>query len=737
MRRQTILPALLILTAGAAEAYVQATTEGFQAGAGRHRTDTANIQFLVNDQTAAGLTNRDGAPIISAGSDPMAALQAAASRWDSAPDSGLTFAPLTTTGLGIDGQDGMHVIHFADTDEARAVVGGALAIARSFSFASGEVVDSDIIFNPDGITFSTTLADETFDIGSVATHEIGHTLGLAHSGVAGATMFPRTPDGSDTNAALKEDELAFVRDIYPADGGVAGRFGSITGTISLGAALGATANGVFVTAVNQDTGAIVTTLSSVMNGTYRLGLLGPGNYLVSAEPVDGPAFRGDYSGANAGLLNDSVQDSFFGGNVAPTPVTVTAGGNNVADFAVGAGPPALSIEFIGRSAPNSPGAFMNLGPQALTLNPGDALDFVMSGPGLGAPIGDNNVRILNSNISIRPGSVLVDPFQMPNGNPLLRATIDVAADVAGIQLATIAVVKGDDAAIYTGGLVIQGAGGPPPPPPPPPPPSHEVTGVFDAAGFQDLISPGSIVAIGGEFTDQTAVASSVPLSLNLNGFSVTFNGLPGALFGVFEGDDFGVPFDQANVQVPWLLDTSAGTVDVVVNWDNGALSESARTKVSSAPFAANAAPASPGIFAIGLQAIVTNFSLAGDDVIPGSFAQPANSIPGVDNQPAAIGGVITIWCNGLGPVTPLPPTGAAPGSTLFMDKIIRVLVGGEQATVLGSVLHPDLVGLNQINAFVPEGVTPGDAVPIVIEVDCDGEVFRSRADVTIAVRPRP
>ena len=269
-------------------------------------------------------------------------------------------------------------------------------------------------------------------------------------------------------------------------------------------------------------------------------------------------------------------------------------------------------------------------------------------------------------------------------------------------------------------------------------PTHEVTGVFDAAGFQDLISPGSIVAIGGEFTDQTAVASSVPLSMNLNGFSVTFNGLPGALFGVFEGDDFGVPFDQANVQVPWLLDTSAGTVDVVVNWDNGALSESARAKVSSAPFAANAAPASPGIFAIGLQAIVTNFSLAGDDVIPGSFAQPANSIPGVDNQPAAIGGVITIWCNGLGPVTPLPPTGAAPGSTLFVDKIIRVLVGGEQATVLGSVLHPDLVGLNQINAFVPEGVTPGDAVPIVIEVECDdGTKIRSREDVTIAVRSRP
>ncbi len=724
MRRQTILPALLILTAGAAEAYVQATTEGFQTGNGRHRTDTANIQFFVNDQTAAGLTNRDGAPIISAGSDPMAALQAAASRWDNAPDSGLTFAPLTTTGLGIDGQDGMHVIHFADTDMARAVVGGALAIARSFFFGSGEVVDSDIIFNPDGITFSTTLADETFDIGSVATHEIGHTLGLAHSGVAGATMFPRTPDGSDTNAALKEDELAFVRGIYPADGGVAGRFGSITGTISLGAALskgaGGTANGVFVTAVNPDTGAIVTTLSSVTNGRYRLGLLGPGNYLVSAEPVDGPAFSGDYSGANAGLLNDSVQDSFFGGNGAPTPVTVTGGGNTAADFAAGAGPPAFQIDAIGRAPAGDPNRFMNLGAQALGLNPGDALDLVLAGGGLDGSFGDANVRILNSNITIRQGSVFFDQFG------LLRMTIDVATPVAGIQLASIVLVKDGDAAIYTGGLVIAGAGGPPPV-------THEVTGVFDAAGFQALISPGSIVAVGGLFTDQTPPPpTTIPLPFDLDGFSVTFDGVEGALFGVFDG----VVFDQANAQMPWNVDVSDGSVDVRVRWTD------ASGTIESQPFAVPAALASPGIFEFPFgQAIVTNFSLAGDDVIQDSWAQPAGSVPdpNVVTQPAAIGGVITLWGNGLGPVMPAPPpTGAAPGVALFVEKTIRVLVGGVQAVVLGSVLHGGSVGLNQINAIVPNGVTPGGAVSIVIEVDCgDGNVFRSRAGVTIAVRPRP
>ena len=66
-------------------------------------------------------------------------------------------------------------------------------------------------------------------------------------------------------------------------------------------------------------------------------------------------------------------------------------------------------------------------------------------------------------------------------------------------------------------------------------------------------------------------------------------------------------------------------------------------------------------------------------------------------------------------------------------KTVRVLIDGVVATTF-PVLHPTLVGVNQINAVIPEGVTPGDTVSIVIEVDCgDGKVFRSREDVTIAV----
>ena len=151
---------------------------------------------------------------------------------------------------------------------------------------------------------------------------------------------------------------------------------------------------------------------------------------------------------------------------------------------------------------------------------------------------------------------------------------------------------------------------------------HEITGVCDAAGCQELVSPGSIASIFGNFAEQMAVADSIPLSMNLNGYSVTFNGIPGALLGVFPGQDGAQ--DQANVQAPWGIDVSSGTIEVQVHWEDDT------GTVWSEPFTANAAQASPGIFLLGPRAIVTNFSLGDDDVITGSWAQPEGFSPPPD-----------------------------------------------------------------------------------------------------------
>jgi len=122
---------------------------------------------------------------------------------------------------------------------------------------------------------------------------------------------------------------------------------------------------------------------------------------------------------------------------------------------------------------------------------------------------------------------------------------------------------------------------------------------------------------------------------------------------------------------------------------------------------------------------------AGNDI-----ALHANGQPVVNEKVAKIGGIITLWTNGLGPFKGAVPSGGipGPGEPLLAAKTVTVLTGGVEAQVLGAFLHSQFVALNQINAIVPEGVEPGDAVPIVIEVDCgDGNVFRSREDVTIAI----
>ena len=103
--------------------------------------------------------------------------------------------------------------------------------------------------------------------------------------------------------------------------------------------------------------------------------------------------------------------------------------------------------------------------------------------------------------------------------------------------------------------------------------------------------------------------------------------------------------------------------------------------------------------------------------------------------------MITIWANGLGPVNGTVPDGdaPAPGSPLLIPtQQVRLFIGGKPATVLGTVLHPTLVSLFQMNAYVPLGVAPGNEVPIEIEIDFGGgNVFRSRDDVFIAVSAAP
>jgi len=87
-------------------------------------------------------------------------------------------------------------------------------------------------------------------------------------------------------------------------------------------------------------------------------------------------------------------------------------------------------------------------------------------------------------------------------------------------------------------------------------------------------------------------------------------------------------------------------------------------------------------------------------------------------NPAARGSVIQIFATGAGATTPtLMPGEPAPasGNPLVLTNVQpTVTIGGQMAQVQFSGMAPGFVGLWQINAVVPQSVTPGFAVPLVI-----------------------
>jgi uncharacterized protein (TIGR03437 family) len=102
-----------------------------------------------------------------------------------------------------------------------------------------------------------------------------------------------------------------------------------------------------------------------------------------------------------------------------------------------------------------------------------------------------------------------------------------------------------------------------------------------------------------------------------------------------------------------------------------------------------------------------------------------------ESNPAASGDTIVIYTTGLGEVTPPIPAGMpAPVDSLYPTASpVTVTIGGVNAPlVLFAGLAPGFTGLYQVNVVVPDGVTPGAAVPVIISA-----ADRPGPAVTIAV----
>ena len=254
--------------------------------------------------------------------------------------------------------------------------------------------------------------------------------------------------------------------------------------------------------------------------------------------------------------------------------------------------------------------------------------------------------------------------------------------------------------IYTTALTLQPQGSGPPAP------AVGDNGTVNNASFAvgtNPLAPGTIAAIfgtdlnDGSSNPSSSFDSSGKLLTTLGGASVTFNGVAAPVFSSFKG--------QLNVQIPFEL---AGSTSAQVVVTTGGQSSAAKT----VPIGA----LSPGIFSISNDGKGQGAIQIANTV---TFAAPAGSISGAQAAPAKRGvDFLTIYCTGLGAVSNPPETGKAAGSNPLSSTTVtpQLSIGGVPAGVTFAGLSPGFVGLYQVNAQVPAGVAPGDAVPVVLTI---------------------
>jgi trimeric autotransporter adhesin len=217
------------------------------------------------------------------------------------------------------------------------------------------------------------------------------------------------------------------------------------------------------------------------------------------------------------------------------------------------------------------------------------------------------------------------------------------------------------------------------------------------------IAPGGLITVyGNNLADGVAQDNGLPLPQTLSGTQVLLGNQPLPILYTNTG--------QLNVQVPYGVPVNT-QYQLTVQHGNSL----------SVPQSLVVAQAEPGIFTVNQQGTGQGSIVKSDGV---TLVQPGT--------PATAGDTIVIYCTGLGAVSPAvkegSPAPTTPPLSMTVDPV-TVTIGGQAAAVAFSGLTPGFAGLYQINVVVPSGITPGNAVPVVLSI-----AGQTSPPVTIAVQ---
>jgi hypothetical protein len=376
------LAALLLSPVANVRAY---TLQYTNAGA------TQQIRWPSTTVTVALSNSLNNPPsyVHATGAQVLLAARRALARWSQV--SNIQFN-VTTSSVQTITQDGVSLITVAPENATQFSIPEQPSRARVF-FDAGGITEADIAVNPnvarrDPTTgslvasfFSTDGADGSYDLESTFVHEIGHMLGLEHSGIIGASMQPRQGTNGTynlpnfTTRTLSTDDIAGIRAVYGPRQGL----GSLAGRVAYNSTSGTAAFGAHVFVEDTATGRTIASNVALPDGRYRIDALPPGQYRVVVEYLDEPVLAREIA-ANAGGYAGLTQTN------TPPFLTTEAGLINVAadtttalDVAVQSGTTAINPTFIGLG-PVSTGMLSSV---AVPLAPGQPATILVGGDNLG------------------------------------------------------------------------------------------------------------------------------------------------------------------------------------------------------------------------------------------------------------------------------------------------------------------------------------------------------------------